>query len=280
MTDSMQWFWRMRMGLPPRPEDRDAVRRIAPELFGPEHAALQDFDDDLQGRFWEPGAFRQEVRDWLQQEHYRQLVTVRDGSCPQQDCPLMLGGRPGQVVGGRSGGEDGAIVIELMTVAGGYKAKAGAFYDMARKVHRSKGPISDVLVTDPYIYVDKSEEDTVGGIDNFLGYLDCLDIPRSGITIYQPPYAKGKKATSGAVWRRSVEAHGTKNGYGVQFCFFKTLTETRFHDRFYLARHADGSVSGLFGPSMNSLNDKSFVLVGELEAQTLKRLLACLDRWH
>ncbi|MBY5773595.1 hypothetical protein V7796_03825 [Rhizobium laguerreae] len=277
MTDSMEWYWRMRMGLLPRPEDRDALRRIAPELFDLEHEALQALDDE---RFWGPGAFRQEVGDWLHREGYRQLVTVRDGSCPQQDCPLRLGGRPGQVVGGQSDGEDGAIVIELMTVAGGYKAKANTFYDMARKVHRPKGPVRDILVTDPYIYVDKSEEDAVGGIDNFLAYLACLDIPHSGITIYQPPYAKGKKATSGKIWRRSVEAHGKKNGYGVQFCFFKTLTETRFHDRFYLARHVDGSVSGLFGPSMNGLNDKSFVLVGELETQTLKRLLACLDRWH
>lgn len=31
---------------------------------------------------------------------------------------------------------------------------------------------------------------------------------------------------------------------------------------------------------MNGLNDKSFVLVGELEAPTLKRLQDCLDGWH
>ncbi len=140
--------------------------------------------------------------------------------------------------------------------------------------------MKDILVTDPYIYVDKNEEEVVGGIGNFLAYLDCLEIHRSGITMWQPPYAKGKKATSGAIWRRSVASHGKTKGYDVRFSFFKTLTETRFHDRFYLARHADGSVSGLFRPSMNGLNDKSFVLIGELEAQTLKRLLTCLDGWH
>lgn len=65
----------------------------------------------------------------------------------------------------------------------------------------------------------------------------------------------------------------------MRFGFFRTITETRFHDRFYLARHRDGSVSGLFGPSMNGLNDKSFVLVGELEEMTLKRLRSCLNGW-
>lgn len=76
-----------------------------------------------------------------------------------------------------------------------------------------------------------------------------------------------------------MEQHGKRNRFGVRFAFFRTLTETRFHDRFYLARHGDGSVSGLFGPSMNGLNDKSFVLVGELEEMTLRRLRRCIDGW-
>jgi hypothetical protein len=57
------------------------------------------------------------------------------------------------------------------------------------------------------------------------------------------------------------------------------ITGTRFHDRFYLARHRDGSVWGMFGPSMSGLNDKSFVLVGELEEMTRRRLRGCLDGW-
>ncbi len=139
MSDSMEWYWRMRMGLPPRAEDRDALRRFVPELFGTKHEALRSLDDDVQGRFWDRGAFRREVRDWLRTEDNHPLATVREGSCPQQDCPLRLGGSPGQVISGRSSGEDGSIVIELMTVAGGYKAKASAFYNMVRKVHRPKG---------------------------------------------------------------------------------------------------------------------------------------------
>ena len=159
-----------------------------------------------------------------------------------------------------------------MTVAGGWTSKAGAFFDMARKVHGGKGEIKVLLLTDPYIYVDKSEEDSIGGIDNFLGYLDCLKISRGAeITIQQPPYARGKKAASGAVWCRRVAEHGERGGYNVRFAFFHARSQSRFHDRFYVARHSNGSVSGLFGPSMNGLNDKSFALMGELEGVTLKK---------
>jgi hypothetical protein len=277
MTDSLDWYWRMQMGLPARPEDREVLRRIAPELFGRDVGFDQGATND-QDMAWRR-RFREEVREWLGPTDDRPMVTVHEGSCPQRDCPLRLGGKSGQVLAGQphTSQADGALVLELMTVAGGWSAKDKAFYDMARKVHGGKGPIKDLLVTDPYIYLDKSEENTVGGIDNFLRYLDCLDILQSGITIYQPPYAKAKK--SGAVWRRTVGQHGQKRGFGVRFGFFRTMTETRFHDRFYLARHRDGFVSGLFGPSMNGLNDKSFVLVGELEEMTLRRLRGCLDGW-
>ena len=125
---------------------------------------------------------------------------------------------------------------------------------MARKVHGGKGEIKDLLLTDPYIYVDKSEEDIVGGIDNFLRYLDCLNISRGAeITIQQPPYAKGKKTASGAIWRRRVAEHGERDGYHVRFIFFHARSQSRFHDRFYVARHSNGSVSGLFGPSITVL---------------------------
>lgn len=279
MTDTMDWFWRMQMGFPPRSEDHEALRRIAPELFARDRDLTSERTSDHPT--WQK-TFRGEVKLWLGSLDDRIKVTVHEGTCPQRDCPLRLGGKSGQANGRIYRDEaypDGTVVLELMTVAGGWSAKAKTFFGMARQVHNGKGPVKDLLVTDPFIYLDKSEEDTTGGIDSFRQYLDCLDIPQSGITIYQPPYAKGKNTTSGAVWRRAVEQHGRTKGYSVRFGFFRTITETRFHDRFYLVRHRDGSVSGLFGPSMNGLNDKSFVLVGELEEMTLKRLRGCLDGW-
>jgi hypothetical protein len=267
------------MGLPARPEDREAIRRFAPELFGREHR----FRETPQQEFWDAEEFRNEIRSWLATDDPRPLVTVREGTCVQPDCPLQLGrSHRGSVdsSNGDAAGMSGEIVLELMTVAGGWSAKANAFLDAARKVYGGKGPAKDLLITDPFIYADKGEEDTVGGINNFLTYLDVFEIPASGtLTIFQPPFAKGKKAESGRIWRRSVKQHGEKRGYSIKFAYFRTKTGTRFHDRFYLARHRSGEISGLFGPSMNGLNDRSFVLIGELEAASLQRLCSFIDGW-
>jgi hypothetical protein len=275
----MDWYWRFWMGLPPRVEDQLELRRIVPELFERDRDDVHGLYGEAQERSMH-SLLRREIQDWLRTDDARRLVAVREGSCPQHDCPLRLGNSPGQVLSGRPEDDEGSVVLELMTVAGGWSSKAGAFFDMARKVHGGKGTIKDLLLTDPYIYLDKSEDDTTGGIDNFLKYLDSLDTGGvREITIHQPPYAKGNKTASAKVWRRSVAEHGKRNGYNVQFTFFRTLSETRFHDRFYVARHSTGLISGLFGPSMNGLNDKSFVLMGELEEVTLKRLCRQLDGW-
>ncbi len=277
--DSMEWYWRLRLGLPPRSEDREALRRMAPELFEPNRSDALQTDAESPRLLRYPAVFRYEVRNWLRMDGARPLVSVRQGSCPQHDCPLRLGGSSGQALGGQPEAKDGSLVLELMTVAGGWKSKASAFRDIAQKVHGGKGPIKDLLLTDPFIYLDKSEEEVIGGINSFLEYLDCFDIAGPEITIHQPPYAKGKKVVLGPIWRRSVSEHLKRRGYHVRFTYFRTVSEMRFHDRFYVARHADGLISGLFGPSMNGLNDKSFVLIGELEEMTLKRLRAQLVGW-
>jgi hypothetical protein len=44
----VEWYWRMRMGLLPHPEDRDALRRIASELFGLEHERLSPTEPERQ----------------------------------------------------------------------------------------------------------------------------------------------------------------------------------------------------------------------------------------
>lgn len=276
----MDWYWRFMMGLSPRLEDRLELQRIAPELFGPDRTD-NDVPDGERDE-WSRGLWlRRDLRRWLQTDDPRPVIPIRKGSCSERRCPLRLNGSPGRAFSGRPADDEGAIVLRLMTVAGGWKSKSSAFFDMARKVHGGKGAVKDLLLTDPYIYIDKSEEDNVGGIDNFLTYLDCLRIDRGAeITIQQPPYAKGKKATSGAIWRRRVSMHGKTNSYSVRFAFFHAVSQTRFHDRFYVARHANGSISGLFGPSMNGLNDKSFALMGELEDVTLKGLCRQLDGWN
>jgi hypothetical protein len=85
MNDSLDWYWRLRMGLPPRPEDREILGRIAPELFGLDGNLMRE-SDECQRRLPSAEAFRGAVRRWLRTEDDRPLVTVREGSCPQHDC--------------------------------------------------------------------------------------------------------------------------------------------------------------------------------------------------
>lgn len=277
----MDWYVRFWLGLPPRPEDRAELRRIAPELFLPGRSNDAEPFQDHQGRRWLPPLREQLVR-WLatEPEEAPSRVTVREGSCPQHDCPLKLDAKPRQVRDEESE-SDQPFVIELMTVAGGWSAKAKAFFDMTRKVHGGKGDIKDLLITDPYIYYEQGEDGTAGGTTCFLNYLDNLNVaPRSKLTIYQPPYAKGDKEIAGKAWRTSVRQHAEGNGFEVSFVFFDVISNARFHDRFYLARHVDGTVSGMFGPSMTGLNDDSFALMGEIEHLTMKRLLSHLRDWN
>lgn len=280
----MDWYARFLMGLPPRPEDRADLRRIAPELFMPGHTRRPNGTQlipDFEGWLWlQP--LSEQVRRWLatETEEVRPRVTVREGSCPQHDCPLNLHTKPRRGSAGEPRSDE-PFVIELMTVAGGWSAKAKAFFDMTRKVHGGKGDVKDLLITDPYIYFEHSEDGTAGGTASFLEYLENLNItPRSKLTIYQPPYAKGDKEKAGETWRTNVRQHADSKGFEVEFEFFHVLSSARFHDRFYLARHVDGTVSGMFGPSMTGLNDDSFALMGEIEDLTMKRLLSHLKNWN
>lgn len=266
------------MGLPARPEDRKVIKSFAPELFfhEPDHE-----NEYPRSAVWNARQFRDEVRIWISEERRHPFVIVRDDLCPNPDCPLKLSKNSHSSSGSQASAQNSDhIVVELMTVAGGWKGKKKTFLDTARRVHGGHGPAKDLLVTDPFIFADKSEDDTAGGVGSFLSYLDVLDIPDgSTLTIFQPPFAKGNKKEQGPLWRRCVKRYSQTRGYKVRFDYFKSGTGSRFHDRFYLVRHNSGNVTGLFGPSMNGLNDKSFALIGELEPQSLKRVCQFIDGW-
>ncbi|WP_159011263.1 hypothetical protein [Bradyrhizobium sp. S69] len=274
--DSHDWYWRFNAGLPARPEDSEAIGRFAPELFS-RNFQREDFS---RSRRWHDDEFWSDVIRWATAGEWRPLVTVREGSCPEPNCPLKLGRPPKPFARSSASAADGDVVAELMRVSGGFKAKINTFLDAARTVHGGKGSAKDLLVTDPYIYFDEGEDGSKGGTDNFLKYLDVLNIPTNEMfTIFQPPYAKGDKVVIGDVWRTTVKQYGDARGYKLQFKFFRTNTGIRFHDRFYLARHGNGLVSGLFGPSMSGLTDSSFVLIGELETMSLRQLCGSIEGW-
>lgn len=51
-------------------------------------AFVWDLNDEVQGLFWDGDGFRQRIRNRLRSKDNYPLVTEREGSCPQQDCPL------------------------------------------------------------------------------------------------------------------------------------------------------------------------------------------------
>lgn len=229
--NSVAWFWRMQMGLKPRQEDIDALVRIAPELCGSALEVRQVVPDIMPNAGLFPTPFAEEIHRWLQSSEHRAVFSA-PAQCDRPDCPLNVDRQYNRSIKSVSAQDDN-FVIELMTVAGGYKKQATIFYDMARKIHTSsnRGPITSLLITDPFIYCDKSEDGTVGGIDNFKAYLDCLDISKSGLVIYQPPYAKGAKVKGGEIWRRSVSQYLATREIYVDFTYFRATTGKRFHDR-------------------------------------------------
>lgn len=166
----MDWYWRFHLDLSPRHEDRRELERIAPELFPSSRFAEGERPEEAHERPWRR-ELRDDIRRWLATGEARPRVMVREGSCPQHDCPLKLDPASRRVPDGGSGADD-PFVIELMTVAGGWSAKARAFFDMTRKVHGGRGAVKDFLVTDPYIYFEQGKDGTAGGTASFLHYLD------------------------------------------------------------------------------------------------------------
>jgi hypothetical protein len=271
-SNSLDWYWRFHFGLPPRPEDREDLTRIAPELFieGRSCPSASRWQEDTDG-------FRAAVRQWLKTEDAPPFVSVRVGSCPSPDCPIKLGGGSDTPLAGSSELEtsnaDGNLLLRFMTVASGWNSKASVFFEAARKIRGGKGSVKELLLTDPYLFEDQGEDGTSGGIRRFLEYMDVLNVPRGAhLRVLIPPYAKGKKAEKSRIWKAQVETHAFSKNITVTFSYFRTRSNARFHDRFYLAKHQSGLISGLFGPSMNGLSDSSFALIGEVESETLRNL--------
>lgn len=281
-TSATDLWLRFSLGYPPREEDRAVLRRVVPELF----LRGENLRDGERSRVRFVEHIREEILGWLRSGEGDRFVSVRAETCRESGCPLGLGRRSHSASGEGitdqvgDGGEDGDFVTQLMTVAGGWKTPMGVFLDTARKIHGGKGPIRALLVTDGYIYADESQNGNPGGTSRFVEYLSALEFsPGNTLTLLLPPYAKGRSGARRQAWEASVNAHAASRGFNVDFKRFTTRTRTSFHDRFYLARHSNGMVSGLFGPSITGLTDKDFVLIGEIESETLKKLNDFIVDW-
>jgi hypothetical protein len=104
---------------------------------------------------------------------------------------------------------------------------------------------------------------------NFLRYLEALRIERgTTLNLFLPPdpHAPGRAE----IWKKSIKEFGRNSGFEIEFAHHRGRQS--FHDRFYIARHADRSLAGVFGPSLTGLSATDFVLIGELEKPALDKL--------
>jgi hypothetical protein len=155
-------------------------------------------------------------------------------------------------------------------VAGGpdQKPLVDRFLDLVQRVHANAGEARKVIVTDPYLLTDASENGTPGGFSNFCQYLRTLRLAADAI-LFIPPGPK-KPTANRTRWIESIQ----KEFPGLKVATF--ASRLSFHDRFYIVEHAGGLVRGVFGPSMNGLSDTDIALLGELEVPDA---LATLSKW-
>jgi hypothetical protein len=267
-SGSVIWFLRMQLGLPPRAEDIQALQRALPEFF------MRRTRPPHNHWLWD------EINCWIASAEIpeRSLYDVLTRSprspeqCPLPDCPLR---RPSADKSDRteegppSGADSQLGRLFYMSLGGGHKPPLDIFLQVAKRVHSGKGPVRRLIVTDGYLFRGRTARDKPSPTTaHFLRYLKVLDLQRvPDLQILVPPDARDP----GQKWKDEVAA-GAQKDLGVKVSFDNYKARGHFHDRFYLALHSGGGMSGLFGPSLTGLSDTDFVLIGALENKILDNL--------
>lgn len=265
----MNWLVRFSLGLPARPIDAEVVRKLLPELqnqnWRPARRHLLVWlSDDI----YSSDQFVDALRRWISEVQESAPLPSSRGNCPAQDCPLR------QHVAGAAGDETDEFLLRYQVAAGGPNAKAPreSFFDLVRKVHPAADQPREVILTDPYIYTDVSEDGLEGGFSNLVDYLTTLGIEQpDGFTLTTTPSPK----RGGKTAKHNLHRLLKKRFLNITFKDFSPTLA--FHDRLYIVRHKTGVMRGLFGPSLNGLSSQSIVLMGELtDPQPMKRIKSWL----
>jgi hypothetical protein len=262
------WLLRMQLGLPPRAGDIETLHKTLPELFTRTTCPQRDH------WLW------QEIRRWIASADIprRSLDDILTRSakspeqCPLPECPLRKPSsqRPTPSKGGPlSGAESELGRLFFMSLGGGPKPPLEMFLNVAKQVHSGKGSVRQLVITDGYLFRGRTAKDQPSPTAaHFLRYLKVLNLQRvQELQILVPPDARGP----GQKWENAVVT-AAKEDLGIKVSFDRYKARGHFHDRFYLAHHSGGEMSGLFGPSLTGLSDTNFVLIGALENKVLESL--------
>lgn len=261
----MDWFIRFTLGLSARPEDAKAVWEALPELRSGELQFEQRryfwiFDPD----FSTSEELLAALKQWaLAVDSFDTYPNQDQRNCPSYSCPLR----------DKHNGEakdDEPFIARLMVAAGGPGAKSPrqSFFDLVRRTHAQSDLPREVIITDPYIYSDVSEDGIEGGFSNLVLYLETLGLSsEDSFTLRMTPSPKRGTVTA----RKNLQRHLKKKFKNIQFNDYSP--QLKFHDRFYVVRHKSGAIKGVFGPSINGLTSDSIVLMGDIdEIQPQKKL--------
>ncbi len=261
----MDWFIRFSLGLKARPEDAKSLWEALPELRN------RDLRFERRPYFWifAPDFHtNEELLEALRQWASEVIPTDDHGlqdhrNCPSNNCPL----RNNEA---REANNDEPFIARLMVAAGGPGAKPPKqiFFDLIRRTHSQSDLPREVILTDPYIYSDVSEDGKEGGFSNLVEYLEMLGLSSDdSFTLRMTPSPKRGTITAKKNLHRQLKIKFA----GIQFKDYSP--QLKFHDRFYVVRHRSGAIKGVFGPSINGLTSDAIVLMGDIdELQPLKKL--------
>lgn len=261
----MDWFIRFSLGLPARVEDAVALRKALPELerrdfhlvhrrpfwfFHPDFNTSKELFDALQS--------------WISKVETPEVFFPHEyNNCPSNNCPLRSN-FPG------AKRDEGQSIVRLMVAAGGPNAKPpkDSFLDLVKRTHPKKDPPREVILTDPYIYSDVSEDGHEGGFSNLVAYLEALGLSADEhFTLRTTPSPKRGTKTA----KKNLHRHLKTKFKNIKFKDYSP--QLKFHDRFYVVLHRSGDIKGVFGPSINGLTSDAIVLMGDIdELQPLKKL--------
>lgn len=268
----MDWLVRFSLGLPARSEDVKAVSELLPEL------ARGEVDINHRLIFWpsyRPFISTEEfialLKEWIHEVEEYERVAYGHESRWIDECPLRTRGMDGAAVGAPSEPQ----VFRLLVAAGGPNAKASreSFFDLVRRTHPEADPPREVILTDPYVYTDVSEDGLVGGFKNLLLYLQTLGLTAEDkFTLTTTPSPK----RGGVTAKRNLQRLLRKEFPQIDFKDFSP--RLNFHDRFYVVRHRSGGLRGVFGPSLNGLSSDAIVIMGDIDgSQPLKKIYQWLQ---
>lgn len=222
-------------------------------------------------------------REW-EQAPLLPVAVKADRECPTPECPLRER-RPHADLPSEDEREGNAPtgVLEDVTAhvvqvqAQGLSPEKG-FLNMAMHVRgRLKHPVKRVIVTDPYVHCDNSEDGAAGGHDALLNFLEALGLG-ADMSFLLELTPTPKRGTDG----RALE--DTTLGRKLLAKFPRMVLRQHrpcrggFHDRFYLVIDRAGRWDGLYGPSINGLSSCAIVLVGDLaeDSPAKRRLMQLL----